>query len=54
MDRQAKIPYAKPGLIKHDNLREITFDQPEWHCSVPTNNGVGNNGCDNGNHGGNG
>lgn len=51
MDKQAKVSYEKPVLIKHENLREITFSAHDWQCSVPTNNGHGNNGCDNGNHG---
>jgi len=27
-------PYAKPGLVKHDNLKEVTFECPDWQCSV--------------------
>ncbi len=27
-------PYAKPELVKHDNLKEITFECPAWQCSV--------------------
>lgn len=26
--------YAKPELIKHCDLKEITFECPEWQCSV--------------------
>lgn len=26
--------YTKPELVKHDNLKEITFECPEWQCSV--------------------
>ncbi len=27
-------PYVKPELSVHDNLREITFECPQWQCSV--------------------
>jgi hypothetical protein len=27
-------PYAKPELVKHSNLKEITFECPDWSCSV--------------------
>jgi len=27
-------PYAKPELVKHENLKEITFECPNWQCSV--------------------
>jgi len=26
--------YAKPELTRHDNLKEITFECPQWQCSV--------------------
>lgn len=26
--------YAKPELVKHDNLKAITFECPNWQCSV--------------------
>ena len=26
--------YVKPELVIHDNLREITFECPDWQCSV--------------------
>ncbi|MHB1325566.1 MAG: hypothetical protein ACYDGS_07380 [Thermoleophilia bacterium] len=26
--------YVKPELVIHDNLREITFECPNWQCSV--------------------
>jgi hypothetical protein len=26
--------YAKPALVKHDNLKDITFECPDWQCSV--------------------
>lgn len=30
----AREPYAKPSLVKHDNLKAITFECPGWQCSV--------------------
>ena len=27
-------PYAKPELVKQDNLKDITFECPNWQCSV--------------------
>jgi len=27
-------PYAKPELVRHDNLKDITFECPAWQCSV--------------------
>lgn len=27
-------PYAKPELLAQDNLKDITFDCPQWQCSV--------------------
>lgn len=27
-------PYAKPVLVKHANLKAITFDCPDWSCSI--------------------
>ncbi|MHB8966860.1 MAG: hypothetical protein ACYC5A_10995 [Thermoleophilia bacterium] len=26
--------YAKPELVKHISLKEITFECPDWQCSV--------------------
>ncbi len=26
--------YEKPALVKHDNLKEITFECSGWQCSV--------------------
>jgi hypothetical protein len=26
--------YVRPVLVKHESLREITFECPEWQCSV--------------------
>lgn len=27
-------PYSKPQLEKQENLKEITFECPQWQCSV--------------------
>ena len=27
-------PYASPRLVKHANLKDITFECPDWQCSV--------------------
>lgn len=27
-------PYAKPELVRHENLKEITFECADWQCSV--------------------
>ncbi len=27
-------PYAKPELVKHESLKELTFECPDWQCSV--------------------
>jgi hypothetical protein len=29
-----KKAYDKPVLVKHENLKEITFECPDWQCSV--------------------
>lgn len=29
-----KSEYTKPELVKHDNLKAITFECPDWQCSV--------------------
>jgi len=26
--------YAKPELTVHDNLKKLTFECPQWQCSV--------------------
>ena len=26
--------YEKPQLTRHDNLRDVTFECPNWQCSV--------------------
>jgi hypothetical protein len=32
--RKEREPYAKPELVRHDNLKDITFECPNWQCSV--------------------
>ncbi|MHB1361920.1 MAG: hypothetical protein ACYCW5_04895 [Thermoleophilia bacterium] len=32
--KEAREPYAKPELVKHENLKAITFECPAWQCSV--------------------
>ena len=32
--KEAREPYAKPEVVKHENLKDITFECPEWQCSV--------------------
>lgn len=32
--QQAREPYAKPEVVRLDSLIEITFECPEWQCSV--------------------
>ncbi len=27
-------PYAKPQLARHENLKDVTFECPNWQCSV--------------------
>lgn len=31
---EARESYSKPQLVKHDNLKELTFECPNWQCSV--------------------
>jgi hypothetical protein len=31
---ETRKPYAKPAMVKHENLKEITFECPDWQCSV--------------------
>lgn len=33
-DKQTRELYERPVLVKHKCLREITFECPEWQCSV--------------------
>lgn len=32
--KKAQTSYEKPVLTKHNNLRDLTFECPEWSCSV--------------------
>jgi len=32
--QEAREPYAKPELLRHENLKDITFECPNWQCSV--------------------
>ena len=32
--KKAREPYAKPELAKQDNLKDLTFECPNWQCSV--------------------
>ncbi len=34
MRNDHREPYVKPELAKCDNLKEITFECPQWQCSV--------------------
>ncbi len=34
VDKQPKKPYEKPELVKHLNLKDITFECSGWSCSV--------------------
>jgi len=34
MTTSNKEQYAKPCLTTHASLREITFECPDWQCSV--------------------
>ena len=27
-------PYTRPELVKQSSLRQITFECPDWQCSV--------------------
>ena len=27
-------PYVKPELVKHENLKDITFACARWQCSI--------------------
>ena len=33
-DINSKETYEKPVLTRHDNLKDITFECPQWQCSV--------------------
>lgn len=32
--KKARASYEKPVLTKHENLKDITFECPNWQCSV--------------------
>lgn len=35
MKKQAtRASYEKPVLSKHENLKDLTFECPNWQCSV--------------------
>ncbi len=31
---KTREPYTRPELVRHENLKEITFECPNWQCSV--------------------
>ncbi|MHB0914658.1 MAG: hypothetical protein ACYC4M_03110 [Thermoleophilia bacterium] len=33
-EKETRETYAKPELVKHENLKAITFECPDWQCSV--------------------
>jgi len=33
-EKSERMTYEKPALTRHDNLKEITFECPQWQCSV--------------------
>ena len=33
-EKKTRELYVTPVLVKHENLREITFECPDWQCSV--------------------
>ncbi len=32
--KETREPYAKPELVKHENLKDLTFECSNWSCSV--------------------
>lgn len=34
MKQVQKASYESPVLTKHENLRDMTFECPQWQCSV--------------------
>ena len=32
--KEAPKPYTKPQLTRHGSIRDITFECPQWQCSV--------------------
>ena len=33
-EKSKKETYCKPELVKHENLKDITFSCQDWVCSV--------------------
>ncbi len=33
-EKSHREPYARPELVKQDSLKELTFECPDWQCSV--------------------
>lgn len=31
---EGREPYEKPVLVRHENLKDVTFECPNWQCSV--------------------
>lgn len=31
---KTREPYTRPELVRHENLKDITFECPNWQCSV--------------------
>jgi hypothetical protein len=34
MTKDIRQPYAKPELVRHENLKDVTFECANWQCSV--------------------
>ncbi len=32
--QQPRKPYAKPKLVRHKNVKALTFECSNWQCSV--------------------
>lgn len=32
--KKERLPYVSPQLVKHESLKDITFECPDWQCSV--------------------
>jgi len=33
-NNKSRDPYVRPALVKHESLKGITFECPQWQCSV--------------------
>lgn len=33
-DMNGREPYEKPRLSRHENVKALTFECPDWQCSV--------------------